>query len=102
MRRPVASRPEVQLPRISAQQGHERIEVVDLDAVWVDDDYLWRIGNYRDRHQVGLDVVVELGVEARRDRMVDGADEERVAIGSCLCRDRCADRAAGATPAVND
>ncbi len=48
--------------------------------------HLRRLGDDRDRDEIGLDVVVELRIERRRDRMMSRTDEEGVAVRAGLGR----------------
>ena len=102
MRGAVAGRAVVELARILAHEVEKRLQVGDRHALRIDDDHLRHAGDQADRNEVGLQVVVELGVHRRRDRVVHRAHEEGVAVGRGLARDRRAHRATGAAAVVDD
>jgi hypothetical protein len=60
----VAGRAVVQLARVLAQEVQQFGQRPGLHALRVDDDDLRHAGDQAHRHEVGLDVVVELGVHA--------------------------------------
>ena len=98
----VAGRGVVQLARVLAQVLEQPLAVGHRHALRVHHDDLRHAGDHADGHEVGLDVVVELRVHRRRDRVVHRAHEQRVAVG-CGARGHAgADRAAGAALVVDD
>jgi hypothetical protein len=98
----VAGRAVVQLARVLADELHQVLEVGGLHPPRVDDDDLRHAGDQAHGDEVGLDVVVELGVHAGRDGVVHRAHEEAVAVGRGLGRQAGTQRATGAAFVVDD
>jgi hypothetical protein len=96
-----AGRAVVELARAALHQLEEGLEV-GPDVLRVDHHHLRHAGHQRERDQVLLEVVVELGVHRRRDGVVHRAHEDVVAVGRRARRDAGAQRAAGAAAVVDD
>ena len=98
----VAGRPVGQRARARLRGLDQLAQRLRLDPVRVDHDHLRHDRDDGDRLEVLLDVVGELRVDPRRDRMVHRAEEERVAV---LLRPRGgpgAERTAGPAAVVDD
>ncbi len=102
VRRAGAGRGVVHLAGIGLHVGDELGGGVDRHLAGIDRDYLRHQRHHGDRLEVLLEIVVEVLVDRRRDRVVDGADEEDGAVGLHLGSLGGAHRAACPALVVDD
>jgi hypothetical protein len=101
MRGAGAGRAIGQLVRVGLRKGRELGESLGLHLVRIDDDHLRRPRHQGDRDEVLLEIVVEIGIQRRRDGMVRGAHEECVAVRDGLGGERGPDGATCARAVLN-
>ena len=101
MRRARTRRAVVEAARLAAHLRQKSFEIA-RNILRVDHQHLRHIGHQCQRHKVFFNVVVELWIHRRRNRMVDCAHEKRVAIGLRLGGNAGAQCATRTAPVVDD
>ena len=92
----------VQSPGVLFHEIEEGLEVGRLHFFGIDHQHLGHAGHLDQGHQVAFQVIVEAGVHAGRNRVVNRPHEQVVAIRRSLGRNARAQSATGSTPVVND
>ena len=86
VRRAVAGGAEVQLAGVRFAKGDQVAHRVDVAVLGMDYDHVGNVGEHRDRDEIALERVRQLRVQALRDGVVHGTEEEVIPVRGALRR----------------
>ena len=88
--------------RIFLHQCLKILSITSTDALWIDYQYLRNVGNHRYRNKALLNVVIQILIHGRCNRVMGCANKPGISIWSSLCSSRSTNSTACTTAVINN